>query len=150
MKKITQLSLVVVLAVTFIAGAMRVLPAQAQDPSPATVVNTQNVTLFGVISSTTDANGAGQNVAGYGVADCYSNLDVGAGTDVRITTTLQHALGSSGNYVSYSAMTAQTADGAVFTRVPIYGNYLRASVDISTTGGITVGVSCVVKDNGGT
>lgn len=155
MKRFYQFVAVIALAIAAFTGIFQALPAQATDPSPQTISGSpKNVTLYGVISSTTGANGTGQSITQsgvtYGIADCYSNADfTSPSSGDTVTVTLQHGPALSGNYVSHTAFATQTADGAKFIEVPLYGNYIRANVDISATAALTLGVTCVYKNNAG-
>lgn len=148
MKILNRLGLIIGLVALVASVAIGTLPAAAQDPSPQSVTATQNVTLFGGLGITQTAIGTGVAITNYGIGDCY--LFVDATSSQTATVALQHSFSQGGNYVTGYAFDTQSADGTVFTRTALYGNYLRANVTtLGTANPITLAVSCALKDNAG-
>lgn len=139
----------VALMVFFSLVSLRIGRALAADPTPQGVSGVTQVVLM-QYSNVTNTTSGGNSVAlitgGYGMADCYNNGTFQGGIANSVTTTIQSSSDGS-NWVDTQPMVIIT-NGAVMSRVVLYGYYTRVSFAavLTTANPITGSVVCALKN----
>lgn len=134
----------VVTAALIVSGVLAPALVSAQDPSPQSILTYRTFLLTASNGITQATNSSAVLMQAYGIADCYSIVDV---TDSQtLTAKLQHSADQT-NWVDLYTFTAASADGVAFTRTTIYGNYMRAVSTLGTANPVTWTVRCSAKNN---
>lgn len=131
-------------AVSLLLGGMFTTPPRAAQSE--TIIGTRSATLLTSNGITTTTTADDTYTQFFGTGDCYSNY-VSAVSPATMTVALQHSPDTV-NWVTTGSFAQQTAAGSVFTRVTLYGAYIRAVATVSNTNAMTLTVKCVLKNSG--
>lgn len=155
MKKI---ALVVAVTLLFTVALFGAAAAQSGngEPVPATLYNFEPVTVFASEALTESTNTDAVQVGRWASADLFITTDVAVGG--YVTSTVQFSADGvnwADAYWTHAADNAtltvknyvksQSADGTVYVRVPLAGQYMRVKLDV--TGTVTPAISGIFKNN---
>jgi hypothetical protein len=150
--RLIAVSLAVVMALASVLAVTTLQNARADAGSVSSVTGYVTRSIFGAVGFTQTATSTINTlVAPYGVQDCYETVAATNPTTTTLPQTVTLSIQHSADQTNWITLYTfpQITNAVQFTRTLVYGGYERAVAVVSNTVTVNVGLSCVLKNNGG-